>query len=294
MQRPTRAESAFLAGAALNPFPQIVLEQGSRELAVRLIDLLCPIGKGQRGLIVSSPGLGKTTLLKQICAAVAKGWPQMRIFCLLIDERPEEVTDFRRNVNGELFASSLDQSPAEHLRIVDRLMPQAFEAAAAGEDVLILLDSLTRLTRAFHTQEKGQGRTLSGGLSAGALTVPRQIFGAARNVENMGSITILATILVDTGSLMDNVIFEEFKSTGNAEIVLSKELALQRYFPAIDVLRSGTRRSELFYTEDEREAVDALHRSLGGKDPLQAMKGLIRKLEAHPTNAELLNSLHHA
>lgn len=288
-QRPTPAESAFLSGAALNPYPQIILEQGSSQSTARLIDLFCPIGRGQRGLIVASPGLGKTTILKQICAAVAKAYPEIKVYCLLIDERPEEVTDFRRNVNGEVFASSLDQSPAYHLQVVNQLMPLAFEEAAAGKDVLILLDSLTRLTRAFHIQGKGSGRTLSGGLSAEALTVPRQIFGAARNVEGQGSITILATVLVDTGSLMDNVIFEEFKGTGNLEMVLSKELALQRFFPALDLLKSGTRRSELFYTTEDFENLQQLYRALG-REPVSAMNQLLKLFKTYPSNQELLNS----
>lgn len=288
--RPTAAETAFLAGAALYPYPQILLEKGSSEPVARIIDLVCPIGRGQRGLIVSAPGLGKTTLLKQICSAVAKGYPEIRIFCLLIDERPEEVTDFRRNVNGELFASSLDESPAHHLDIVNRLMPQAFAAAHADEDVLILLDSLTRLTRAFNTQDRSKGHILSGGLSASALTVPRQIFGAARKVENQGSITILATIQVDTGSLMDNVIFEEFKGTGNLELVLSKELAAQRLFPAIDVHKSGTRRSELFYGPDTYQCVENLTRSLAVQSPLPALKSLLGAIKQYPTNQALLQA----
>jgi len=290
-RRPTAAENAFLSGAALHPQPQIVLEKGSAMPAMRAIDLLCPIGRGQRGLIVSPPGMGKTTILKQICAAVAKGYPEIKIFCLLIDERPEEVTDFRRNVNGALYASSLDQSPAHHLEIVNQLMPEAFAAANAGEDVLILLDSLSRLTRVFNSQFSGKGRALSGGLSAGALTIPRQIFGAARNVENQGSITMLATILIDTDSLMDNVIYEEFKGTGNMELLLSKELAFERIFPAIDILKSSTRRSELFYPPEQEALVRQLSRNLVAQDTLRAMKRLLQLFAIYPNNQELLDSL---
>lgn len=288
-RQPTPAEQAFLSAPALNPYPQIVLETGHSSLCTRLMDLLAPLGRGQRGLIVASPGLGKTTVLKEVCRAVAQGYPEMKIYCLLIDERPEEVTDFRRNVNGELFASSLDQDAAQHLKIVNQLMPQAFEAAAAGQDVLILLDSLTRLTRAFHSQGRG-GRTLSGGLSADALTVPRQIFGAARNVEGMGSITILATILVDTGSQMDQVIFEEFKGTGNMELVLSKTLAQERYFPAIHALKSGTRRSELFYSPADYDALNTLHQRLAALDELSAMRYLRQAFKQFPDNGALLQA----
>ncbi len=291
VRQPTAAETAFLSGSALHPFPQIVLEKGSSGSVARMIDLLCPIGRGQRGLIVSPPGLGKTTLLKQICAAVSKGYPEIKIYCLLIDERPEEVTDFRRNVNGEVYASSLDQSPEHHLKIVNQLMPQAYAAAAAGEDVLVLLDSLSRLTRVFNSQQQGGGRTLSGGLHAGALTIPRQIFGAARNVEGQGSITILATILIDTDSLMDNVIYEEFKGTGNLELMLSKELALQRYFPAIDLLKSSTRRSELLLSPTQHQAVQNLYGLLVVQNPTAAMQTLLNLIQRYPTNAELLADL---
>lgn len=288
--RPTAAESTFLAGAALNPSPRIALEKGSADPTCRAIDLLCPIGRGQRGLIVASPGLGKTTILKQICAAVAKGHSDIKIYCLLIDERPEEVTDFRRNVNGEVFATSLDQSPEHHLATVNALMPQAFAAAAAGQDVLILLDSLTRLTRAFHSQEKSSGRTLSGGLSAGALAIPRQVFGAARKVEHQGSITMLATILVDTGSLMDQVIFEEFKGTGNWELVLNKALAIQRLFPALDLGKSGTRRSELLFAPNQYDAIEKLYRDLHGRDAVEAMRRLLQLFKQYPDNQALLES----
>ena len=201
------------------------------------------------------------------------------------------MTDFRRNVNGALYASSLDQSPAHHLEIVNQLMPEAFAAANAGEDVLILLDSLSRLTRVFNSQFSGKGRALSGGLSAGALTIPRQIFGAARNVENQGSITMLATILIDTDSLMDNVIYEEFKGTGNMELLLSKELAFERIFPAIDILKSSTRRSELFYPPEQEALVRQLSRNLVAQDTLRAMKRLLQLFAIYPNNQELLDSL---
>lgn len=289
-RKPTAAETEFLSGTAVNPYPLIQLEKGSSKLASRALDLICPIGKGQRGLLVSAPGSGKTSFLQEICRAVSNGYPEMKVYCLLIDERPEEVTDFKRNVNGTVFSSSLDQPPDHHLKIVDRLMPEVFELAAEGKDVLILLDSLTRLTRAFHTQHKGKGRTLSGGLSAGALEIPRRLFGAARNVEEMGSITMLATILVDTGSLMDNVIFEEFKGTGNMELVLSRELAQRRLFPTLDVLKSGTRRMELLYDNDTMDKLNKLHRLLAPMSTIDGMKKLMDLLDQYPTNESLIES----
>ncbi|PIQ23788.1 transcription termination factor Rho [bacterium (Candidatus Blackallbacteria) CG17_big_fil_post_rev_8_21_14_2_50_48_46] len=284
------AEASFLAGSALYPAPQICLERGSSSFAARALDLICPIGRGQRGLLVASPGLGKTTLLQEVCRAVAKGYPEMQIYCLLIDERPEEVTDFRRNASGAVYASSLDQPAEQHQAVVAEMMPRAFAAAAAGQHVLILLDSLTRLTRAFQTQNLDKGRTLSGGLSASALTLPRKIFGAARNVEGQGSITILATILVDTGSLMDSIIFEEFKGTGNMELVLSKELAQQRIYPALDLFKSSTRREELFFSDSENVSRQALRAYLSGNrsEPVAAMKNLQKLIDRFPTNRELL------
>ncbi len=283
-------EKKFLDGTAVNPHPRIILEKGSDDISVRALDLICPIGMGQRALVVSSPGSGKTTFLKNICNAVTGGHPEMKVYCVLVDERPEEVTDFKRSVNAEVYSSSMDNSNASHIKIVDKVIAEAFKEAAAGHDVMILLDSLTRLARVHNTQHRGRGRTMSGGVGAGALEVPRRIFGAARNVEGLGSITIIATILVDTGSAMDNVIFEEFKGTGNMELVLSKELAQKRVFPAIDVAKSGTRRAELLFEEEEFRCLNLLQRGMASLHNVTAMEKLIEMLQKHPSNSELLKS----
>ena len=284
-------EKSFLSGVAVDPFPRIILENGSTEPSMRALDLICPIGRGQRGLIVSSPGLGKTTLIKHISQAVLKGYPEMKVFCVLIDERPEEVTDFKRSVDAQVFCSSIDQSYDHHIQTANSVMIEAFKEAAAGNDVMILLDSLTRLSRVHNSQRRGGGRTLSGGVDAGALEVPRRIFGAARNVEGLGSISILATILVDTGSRMDDVIFEEFKGTGNMEVVLSKNIASQRIYPAIDLSKSNTRRAELLFDSEDYRRLEILRRGLATQTEVTAMEKLIKLFGQYSTNNELLESL---
>ena len=284
-------EKKFLAGTAVNPHTRIILEKGSDDLSVRALDLVCPIGMGQRALVVSSPGLGKTTFLKNISNAVTNGYPEMKVYCLLVDERPEEVTDFMRSVKARVYSSSMDQRHENHIRVVDEVIAEAFREAVAGHDVMILLDSLTRLARVHNAQHRGRGRTMSGGVGAGALEVPRRIFGIARNVEGLGSITILATILVDTGSAMDDVIFEEFKGTGNMELVLSKELAQKRVFPAINVSKSGTRRAELLFEPEEYRRLEVLYRGLAGMHGVAAMEKLIELLQKYPDNRALLASL---
>lgn len=282
------AERKFMAGTAIDPAPRIRLEDGSKELTMRAMDLICPIGMGQRGLIVAPPGSGKTTFLKHICQAVAGAHPEIKLYSLLINERPEEVTDFKRAVPGEVRASSMDQDYEHHVRTADDLMRQAFVEAAAGENVMIVVDSLTRLARVHNAQRASSGRTLSGGVDSRALEVPRRIFGSARKIENGGSIGILGTILVDTGSRMDQVIFEEFKGTGNMEIVLSRDVANQRIFPAIDIARSGTRKRELLVTGDELIASDNLRRKLLENNPIEAARKLVELLQKYPTNKELL------
>jgi transcription termination factor Rho len=284
-------ERTFLAGIPIDPTPRIRLEDGSKEFTMRAMDLICPIGMGQRGLIVAPPGSGKTTFLKHICQAVAGSHPEMKLYSLLIDERPEEVTDFKRVVPGEVRASSSDQDYDNHVRTADELMRQAFSQAAAGDNVMIVVDSLTRLARVHNAQRSSSGRTLSGGVDSRALEVPRRIFGAARKIENGGSMAILGTILVDTGSRMDQVIFEEFKGTGNMEIYLSREIANQRIFPAIDIARSGTRKRELLVSLEELIATDKLRRSLLERGIVEGAKDLVELLQKHPTNKEMLSAI---
>jgi transcription termination factor Rho len=286
--RRDESEKKFLAGTPIDPSPRIYLEAGSQELTMRAMDLICPIGMGQRGLIVAPPGSGKTTFLKHICQAVSKGTPQIKFYCLLIDERPEEVTDFKRTIPGEVHYSSMDESYEHHIEIADKLMRQAFVEVAAGKDVMIVIDSLTRLARVHNAQTRSSGRTISGGVDARALEVPRRIFGAARKIENGGSLSILATILIETGSRMDEVIFEEFKGTGNMEVVLSREIANHRIFPAIDISKSATRKQELLFTPKEYQQVEKLRRSLAGQSPIEAAQTLVQKLQQIPTNKELL------
>ena len=288
--RPYNSQNKILAGTPIDPSPRICLEAGSQELTMRAMDLICPIGMGQRGLIVAPPGSGKTTFLKHICQAVAKGTPQIKLYCLLIDERPEEVTDFKRTIPGEVHYSSTDQSYEHHIEIADKLMRQAFVEVAAGGNVMIVIDSLTRLARVHNAQTRSSGRTISGGVDARALEVPRRIFGAARKIENGGSLSILATILIETGSRMDEVIFEEFKGTGNMEVVLSREIANHRIFPAIDISKSATRKQELLLEPKELEQVNKFRRGLAALGPIEAAQTLVKKLQQFPTNKELLST----
>ncbi len=285
------SESRFYAGTAVDPTPRIRLEDGSSELTMRAMDLICPIGMGQRGLIVAPPGSGKTTFLKHICQAVAKGQPAMKLYCLLINERPEEVTDFKRTVSAEVRSSSSDETYEHHIQVADDLMKQAFREVLAGANVMIVIDSLTRLSRVHNAQRQSSGRTLSGGVDARALEIPRRIFGAARKIENGGSLTILATILVQTGSRMDDVIFEEFKGTGNMEIFLSREISSRRIYPAIDIPKSGTRKEELLLEPNELEKIHKMRRALLELGPVDAARTLVEQLQKYPTNKDLLAAL---
>ena len=279
----------FANGVAIHPAPCIQLELGSKELTTRAMDLITPIGLGQRGLIVAPPGSGKTTVLKHICQAIGNAYPEIKLYALLIDERPEEVTDFKRSVPANVHASSSDESYAHHVRMANELLDTARKEAGEGHDVMIVIDSLTRLARVHNAQQKSSGRTMSGGIDVRAMEIPRKLFGAARNIENGGSLTILATILADTGSRMDQVIFEEFKGTGNMEIVLSREIASQRIFPALDIAKSSTRREELLLNSKDLEKVRVLRRALSNLKPVEAARKLSELLEEYPTNAELLN-----
>ena len=287
---PNDPEKRFLNGVAIHPSPCIHLASGSSQRTVRAMDLITPIGMGQRGLIVAPPGSGKTTMLKHICQAVAEAYPEIKLYALLIDERPEEVTDFKRSVSAEVHASSSDESYTQHVRVADALLATARKQAGEGQDVMIVIDSLTRLARVHNAEQRGSGRTMSGGLDTRALEIPRKLFGAARKIEDGGSLTILATILVDTGSKMDQVIFEEFKGTGNMEIVLSREAASHRIFPAIDIAKSSTRREELLIDGKDLEKVRALRRSLTNLKPVDGAHKLVELLEEFPTNAELLKA----
>ncbi|MFK0572421.1 transcription termination factor Rho [Endozoicomonas sp.] len=282
-------KKCFINGVAVNPSQCIHLESGSQTLTARAMDLITPIGMGQRGLIVAPPGCGKTTILKHICQAVGEAYPEIKLYALLIDERPEEVTDFKRSVPAQVYASSSDDSYEQHVRVANDLLNTALKKAGEGHNVMIVIDSLTRLSRVHNAERKSSGRTMSGGLDARAMEIPRKLFGAARKIENGGSLTILATILVDTGSRMDQVIFEEFKGTGNMELVLSREIANQRIFPALDIAKSSTRREELLLNSKDIEKVIVLRRALTNLKPVEGARKLVELLEKYPTNAELLN-----
>lgn len=284
-------QKCFTEGIAINPTQCIRLETGSDQYIARAMDLITPIGMGQRGLIVAPPGCGKTTLLKQVCQSVSGTYPDIKLYALLIDERPEEVTDFKRSVTAQVHASSSDESYEQHVTVANKLLDTARRQAGEGHDVLIVIDSLTRLSRVHNAERKSSGRTISGGLDARALEIPRKLFGAARKIENGGSLTILATILVDTGSAMDQVIFEEFKGTGNMEVVLSREIAQQRIFPAIDIAKSSTRREELLLSPKDLHNIKVLRKGLSVLSPIEAANKLVELLKEYPTNEQLLQSL---
>ena len=275
----------------IDPVEKIQLETTSDQIETRIIDLVTPIGKGTRGLIVASPRTGKTTILKQIANAVTTNHPEVHAMVLLIDERPEEVTDFQRSVKAEVVASSNDQDLETHVRLSRFMIERCRREVEAGKDVFVLLDSITRVARAYNSVHGGSGRTMTGGVDARALEIPRKMFASARKIEEGGSLTIIATALVDTGSRMDELIFQEFKGTGNMELILDRKLSDRRLFPAIDIPKSGTRKEEKLFPKNQIEAVRKLRRMMVDLNPVEAMETLIGALKKHKTNDELLAKL---
>jgi transcription termination factor Rho len=275
----------------LYPMERIRLEHDGEDLSTRVMDLLTPIGKGQRGLIVAAPRTGKTMLLQAIANAIAKNHPEIYLIVLLIDERPEEVTDMQRNVRGEVISSTFDEPPARHVQVADMVIEKAKRLVEHKKDVVILLDSITRFSRAHNAVIPPSGKVLSGGLDANALQRPRRFFATARNIEEGGSLTILATALVDTGSRMDDVIFEEFKGTGNMEVHLDRRLMDKRVFPTINLEQSGTRKEELLLDKDDLQRVWLLRKALSQLNPVEAMELLLDKLKMTKSNKEFLASM---
>ena len=272
----------------IDPHEQIRLETGAEPLTTRVMDLLTPIGKGQRGLIVAPPRTGKTVLLQHIAQAVTKNHPEMHLIMLLVDERPEEVTEMRRTVKGQVIASSSDRDATSHIRTAELVVERAKRLAEQGQQVFVLLDSLTRLARASNKNTGAGGRTMSGGVDSRALDVPKRLFGAARVFEEGGSLTVLGTALIETGSRMDEVIFQEFKGTGNMELVLDRKLADRRSYPALDIQQSGTRKEERILAPEVYKQVCLLRRSLSNVKPMEAMESLVGQLPKYPSNAAFL------
>ena len=274
------------------PRERLTLERESNNVSMRIMDLISPVGKGQRGLIVASPKTGKTTLLKNIANSIRKNYPEIHVIVLLIDERPEEVTDMRRSVLGsDVVASTFDEMPQNHIRVAEIVIERAKRLVEHKKDVVILVDSITRLSRAYNVTSPYSGKTLSGGLDPLALNGPKRFFGAARNIEEGGSLTILATALIETGSKMDDVIFEEFKGTGNMEIKLDRSLSEQRVFPAIDLNKSGTRKDELLLTKDELSAINKIRKQLNSQENKNIADQIIRIIKNTKTNKEFVKSI---
>ncbi|HOM42366.1 MAG TPA: transcription termination factor Rho [Bacillota bacterium] len=276
------------------PNRKIVLESNPKDLSTRIIDLLAPIGMGQRGMIVSPPKAGKTILLKKIANSITANYPKVELIVLLIDERPEEVTDMKRSINGDVIYSTFDEMPENHCKVAEMVLERAKRLVEQKKDVVILLDSITRLARAYNLTIAPTGRTLSGGLDPGALYKPKKFFGAARNIEEGGSLTILATALVDTGSRMDDVIYEEFKGTGNMEVHLDRKLSEKRIFPAIDMNRSGTRREEMLLTPKEYETIMTIRKAFSSGSSSEVAEYLINKLLHTRTNEEFIEAIKYA
>ena len=274
------------------PTERLVLEVDPAELSTRVVDIVTPIGKGQRGLIVAPPRTGKTVLLQKIANSITTNNPEVIMIVLLIDERPEEVTDMNHNIKGEVVSSTFDEPPERHVQVAEMVIEKAKRLVEFGKDVVILLDSITRLARAYNTLQPHSGKILTGGVDANALHKPKRFFGAARNIENIpGSLTIIATALIDTGSRMDDVIFEEFKGTGNLELHLDRKLVDKRVYPAINIEKSGTRKEELLLHPDELHKVWTLRKVMNGVPPVEAMELLIGKMKKVNTNIEFLMTL---
>jgi len=286
-----RARKTFDHLTPLYPEGRLSVEQAGQDVTGRVIDLMTPLGRGQRGLIVSPPRTGKTMMLQAIANALTTNHPEVHLIVLLIDERPEEVTDMTRSIKGEVIASTFDEPASRHVQVAEMVLERAKRLVEAKRDVVLLLDSITRLARAYNAVQPTSGRILSGGLDANALQKPKRFFGSARNVEEGGSLTILATALIDTGSRMDDVIFEEFKGTGNMEINLDRKLSDRRVFPAVDLLRSGTRKEELLLSKRELDRTWVLRKVLQQMSPVEAMELLRDKMQKTATNEEFLSSM---
>lgn len=275
----------------IDPEETLWLETGPEPITTRVLDLLTPIGKGQRGLIVSPPRAGKTIMLEQMATAVHTNHPDVTLMMVLVDERPEEVTHFRRNTGAEVLASSNDQDTEQHVRMARMAFAKAKAEVEFGRDVVLFMDSLTRLGRAFNKAVPSSGRTMSGGVDINALQEPKRMFGAARNIEHGGSLTVIATCLIDTGSRMDELIFQEFKGTGNMEVVLDRDLAERRLWPAMDVLSSGTRKEERLVPPDDLQKRFLIRRRLAGSKPVEALESLLAAMSKYPSNRELLDAM---
>ena len=273
------------------PNERLKLETDPNDYATRIIDLMCPIGKGQRGMIVAQPKVGKTTLLKKVANSISRNNPEVELIVLLIDERPEEVTDMKRSIKGQVIHSTFDELPEHHVKVAEMVLERAKRLIEHGKDVVILLDSITRLTRAYNLVIPSSGRTLSGGIDPAALHKPKKFFGAARNIEHGGSLTILATALIDTGSRMDDVIFEEFKGTGNMEVHLDRKLSERRIFPAIDINKSGTRREDLLLTPKEKDTVFALRKAMNSMPVADVTEQVISQMTQTRNNEEFIDKM---
>jgi len=285
-----RQRPSFQELVSIDPHDHLKLETTPDEMCGRVVDLLAPIGRGQRCLIVAPPKAGKTTLLKRMAHAVSVNDPDVAVIVLLIDERPEEITDFRRSVRGDVIASSADLSAENHIAVAEIVAERARRLVECGKHAIIFLDSITRMARAYNHMQKGGGKIMSGGIDARTMEKPRRFFGAARNAEGGGSLTIIATALIDTGSRMDEIIFQEFKGTGNTEIVLDRDLFNRRIFPCINIPQSGTRKEEKIYDPEELPKIVKLRRALAAVDKIQAMELVLGRLGKFPTNADFLKS----